>query len=122
MRFNKFLCTFIATCSVLVSNCSSQVIVNFQENDNYSVRLFEEPEIFNGIESFSQNLKNIASKYIDYTNINIENNNTIIFNNLIFNKHYFSVVNADKGIFGWFVLQNDCKSPRNIVLNYKYNE
>lgn len=52
------------------------------------MKFYEEEYTFNGVKNFSEGFKNLAKEknIIDYTDINIENDNTVIFNNLIFDK------------------------------------
>ena len=66
MNFNKFLVIFTAMYSTFISNCSSQVTLDFRKNDKYFVNVDGEKRTFNSNESFAQGFKSMASKYLHY--------------------------------------------------------
>ena len=69
MKFSKCFFIPIVICLVFSCNCIASIIVDFQENDKYFVKLCGTECTFNGIEEFSQGFKNIASGFISYTKV-----------------------------------------------------
>ena len=86
------------------------------------MKVDREEYIFNGFGEFCREFKYIASKYIYYTYITMEDNKTIIFDDFMFNKNGFSIIDKKRNIYGNFTLKSDWKFPKEIILNYKDNE
>lgn len=117
MNFNKILVIFTAIYSTFISDCKSQVTLDFRRNEQYFVNVDGEKRTFNSNESFARGFKLMASKYLDYTDIQFDNNK-ICFENFVCNKDTFSV--SDYYICS-LTLLSDWNFNKNIVLNYRDN-
>lgn len=117
MNFNKFLVIFTAIYSTFISDCSSQVTLDFRKNDQYFVKVDGEKRTFNSNESFVRGFKSMAGEYLNYTNIKFDDNK-ICFENFICNKDTFSVSNY---YICSLTLLSDWKFNKDIILNYRDN-